>query len=42
MTNFEIGMAMFAGVIALLVLRVPVAVSMLVAGSLGYASITGW
>ena len=42
MTNFEIGMAMFAGVIALLVLRVPVAVSMLVAGGLGYASITGW
>ena len=42
MTPFEIGAAMFAGVMLLLVLRVPVAVAMLVAGGLGYAAITGW
>lgn len=42
MTNYEIGVAMFGGVIAMLVLRVPVAVSMLVAGGLGYAAVLGW
>lgn len=42
MSGFEIGLAMFSGVIALLVMRVPVGVSMLLAGSLGYAAITGW
>lgn len=42
MTPNEIGIAMFAGVVAMLVLRVPVAVAMLVAGGLGYAAITGW
>ncbi len=42
MTGFEIGVAMFAGVIALLVLRVPVAIAMLTAGGLGYVAILGW
>lgn len=42
MSGFDIGLAMFGGVVALLVLRVPVAVSMLLAGGLGYAAITGW
>lgn len=42
MTPFDIGVAMFAGVVAMLVLRVPVGVAMLVAGGLGYVAITGW
>ena len=42
MSSMEIGAAMFAGVIVLLVLRVPVAIAMLLAGGLGYAAITGW
>ena len=42
MSNYEIGLTMFGGVLAMLILRVPVAVSMLVAGGLGYASILGW
>ncbi|MEM8855204.1 MAG: TRAP transporter large permease [Pseudomonadota bacterium] len=33
---------MFVGVMVLLVLRVPVAVAMLIAGGAGYAAITGW
>ncbi|XWN33500.1 MAG: TRAP transporter large permease [Devosia sp.] len=42
MSPYEIGIAMFVGVIVLLVLRVPVAVAMLIAGGAGYAAITGW
>lgn len=42
MTPYETGVAMFAGVVALLALRVPVAVAMLLAGGLGYAALTGW
>ncbi|MEM8551549.1 MAG: TRAP transporter large permease [Pseudomonadota bacterium] len=42
MSSYEIGVAMFAGVIIMLVLRVPVAIAMLVAGGAGYAAITGW
>jgi tripartite ATP-independent transporter DctM subunit len=42
MSNYEIGVAMFVGVLGMLALRVPVAVAMLVAGGLGYASILGW
>jgi hypothetical protein len=36
-TPFDTGVAMFAGVMALLVPRVPVGVAMLVAGGLGHA-----
>ncbi|PWJ11171.1 TRAP transporter large permease [Jannaschia seohaensis] len=42
MSNYEIGVTMFGGVLAMLALRVPVAVAMLVAGGLGYAAILGW
>jgi tripartite ATP-independent transporter DctM subunit len=42
MTGYEIGIAMFAGVLAMLALRVPVAAAMLTAGALGYAAVTGW
>lgn len=42
MTGFDIGVAMFAGVIVMMVLRVPVAIAMLTAGALGYAAILGW
>lgn len=42
MSGFEIGITMFVGVFAMLVMRVPVAIAMLVAGGLGYAAILGW
>lgn len=42
MSSYDIGVTMFGGVILMLVLRVPVAVAMLLAGGLGYAAITGW
>ncbi|WP_337876233.1 TRAP transporter large permease [Elioraea sp.] len=41
MNPHDIGVAMFAGVAALLVARVPVGVSMLLSGAIGYAAITG-
>jgi tripartite ATP-independent transporter DctM subunit len=41
MTGYETGLAMFAGVLALLVLRVPVAVAMLAMGAVGYVAILG-
>jgi tripartite ATP-independent transporter DctM subunit len=42
MTGFEIGLAMFAAVLVLIALRMPVGVAMLLVGGLGYAAITGW
>lgn len=42
MTSFEIGITMFAGTMVMLVMRVPVALAMVVAGVCGYAAITGW
>ncbi|MEM0934309.1 MAG: TRAP transporter large permease [Pseudomonadota bacterium] len=41
MNGYDIGIAMFAGVIGMLILRIPVAVAMLVAGAAGYAAILG-
>ena len=41
MTSYDIGVAMFVGVVLLLALRVPVALAMLLAGGIGYAGITG-
>ncbi len=41
MSSYDIGIAMFAGVVVLLALRVPVALAMLLSGGLGYAAITG-
>jgi tripartite ATP-independent transporter DctM subunit len=42
MSNFDIGVALFFGTVGLIVLRMPVGVAMLLAGGIGYASITGW
>lgn len=42
MSGFEIGVAMFAGVLALIALRMPVGIAMLLVGGLGYAAIAGW
>ncbi len=42
MTGFDIGITMFVGVLALIALRMPVGVAMLLVGGLGYAGITGW
>ncbi|WP_075221392.1 TRAP transporter large permease [Acuticoccus yangtzensis] len=42
MSSFDIGVAMFAGAVILIMLRMPVGVAMLVAGILGYASLIGW
>ena len=41
MSGYDVGLAMFGGVLAMLVLRVPVAVAMLVSGAVGYAAILG-
>ncbi|SDZ99868.1 TRAP transporter large permease [Rubrimonas cliftonensis] len=42
MSGFEVGVAMFGAVLVMLVLRVPVAAAMLIAGACGYAGVTGW
>lgn len=42
MTHYEVGLAMFGGVVAMLVARVPVAAAMLIAGAAGYVAVTGW
>jgi C4-dicarboxylate transporter, DctM subunit len=40
-TNFEIGIAMFAGALVLIALRMPVGVAMLAVGGLGFVAISG-
>ena len=42
MTPFDIGLAMFAGALVLIGLRMPVGVAMLLVGGVGYAALTGW
>ena len=42
MSSFDIGVAMFAGAVILIMLRMPVGVAMLFVGGLGYAALTGW
>jgi tripartite ATP-independent transporter DctM subunit len=42
MSGFEVGLAMFAGALVLIALRMPVGIAMLLAGGLGYAAIAGW
>ncbi len=42
MTNFDIGLAMFAGALVLIALRMPVGIAMLLVGGLGFAAIAGW
>ncbi|RAI01009.1 C4-dicarboxylate ABC transporter permease [Acuticoccus sediminis] len=42
MSSFDIGVAMFAGAVILIMLRMPVGVAMLLVGGLGYAALVGW
>ena len=42
MTPFDIGVAMFAGAVVLIMLRMPVGAAMLLVGGLGYAALVGW
>lgn len=41
MSNLQIGLALFAGMLALMALRVPIAVAMFVPGAVGYAALAG-
>jgi C4-dicarboxylate transporter DctM subunit len=42
MTGFELGIALFALMLLLIVLRMPIALSMFVCGALGFGLIAGW
>ena len=42
MTHLELGVALFALMIVLIVLRMPIAIAMLIAGALGFGMIAGW
>lgn len=42
MSNFDIGLAMFAGALVLIALRMPVGPAMLLVGGVGFAAISGW
>jgi C4-dicarboxylate transporter DctM subunit len=42
MSNLELGAALFALMMALIILRMPIAISMFVCGALGFGMIAGW
>jgi tripartite ATP-independent transporter DctM subunit len=42
MTDFELGIALFALMMALIVVRMPIAISMFLCGALGFGLIAGW
>ncbi|NSL55228.1 TRAP transporter large permease [Uliginosibacterium aquaticum] len=42
MNTFSIGLSMFGGMLVLMALRAPIAVSMFVPGALGYLALSGW
>ncbi len=42
MTNLELVLGLFGLMVALIVLRTPIAIAMLLCGALGFASIAGW
>lgn len=42
MSDFDIGLAMFAAALVLIALRMPVGVAMLLVGGVGFATIGGW
>lgn len=42
MTTMQIGLAMFAGMLVLMAVRVPIAVAMFVPGAVGYLALAGW
>lgn len=42
MSTMQIGLAMFAGMLVLMAVRVPIAVAMFVPGAIGYVALSGW
>jgi tripartite ATP-independent transporter DctM subunit len=42
MSNFDIGLLMFAAALLLIALRMPVGIAMLLVGGVGFAAISGW
>ena len=42
MSTLSIGLTMFAGMLVLMAIRVPIAVAMFVPGALGYVALSGW
>jgi C4-dicarboxylate transporter DctM subunit len=42
MSTMSIGLAMFAGMLALMAVRVPIAVAMFIPGAVGYIVLSGW
>ena len=42
MSTMSIGLSIFGGMLALMVLRVPIAVSMFIPGAVGYIFLSGW
>ena len=42
MSNLELGAVLFALMMALIILRMPIAISMFVCGALGFGMIAGW
>lgn len=42
MTTLQIGLCMFGGMLLLMAVRVPIAISMFVPGALGYLALAGW
>lgn len=42
MSNLSIGIALFGAMLALMAMRVPIAIAMFVPGAIGYALISGW
>jgi C4-dicarboxylate transporter, DctM subunit len=42
MSTFSIGMAMFAGMLVLMAVRVPIGIAMFVPGAVGYVALSGW
>ena len=42
MSTMSIGLAMFAGMLVLMAVRVPIAVAMFIPGAVGYMALSGW
>jgi len=42
MSTMAIGLAMFAGMLVLMAVRVPIAIAMFVSGAVGYIALSGW
>jgi C4-dicarboxylate transporter, DctM subunit len=42
MSTMQIGLTMFAGMLVLMAVRVPIAIAMFVPGAVGYMALAGW